>query len=186
MQLLVLPSTSVNFLCSLGTLRQHSAHPRDPQSTFCASAGSSINFCTAHRPSVHILCGQRTICQLQSTFYGSMGPSLNFPCGRAIFHQHSMWLEDHPSTFLASVGLSVNFHECVSMGLYVNFTCVRRLPPTLCASRGLVSTFCVSAGPSANFCQLPVRLRYHPSSFSAPARYSVNFSCIRRTFCKLT
>ena len=104
---------SVNFLCIHGTFSQPaSAGPCVKVS--CISRTFShlqYTFRVAVGPSVNILCGQGTFCQLQSTFHASMGPSLNFPCGRGTFRQHSLWLEDHSSTFLASVGLSVNFRE---------------------------------------------------------------------------
>ena len=154
-QLLDLPSTSVNYPCGIGSFCQLSVHPRGLQSTFCAPTGSSINFpCSLGTFRQHFALPW----DLPSTsvnFPCSVGPSVKFLCGCGTCRQHSLWPEDDPSTFLVSAGLSINFRE-LSVGLYVNFTCVhrtvRKLPSAFHASRELVSTFLAPAGPSVNFC----------------------------------
>ena len=91
-QLLVLPSTSVKFPCSFGTICQLSVHPRDLQSTFCAAVGPSFNFSQLFMPPWG----------LQSTFCVSMGLSVNIHCGRRTICQPFLCSRDSPST-------SVNF-----------------------------------------------------------------------------
>ena len=148
--------------------------PSDAQK-FDRSCG---NVHTPIGPSLNFLCIHRIIRRLPSNFCVSEQLSVNLPHISGIFLQLL-------STCHASVGLSVNFHEC-SVHPW-DFTSILHASVNFCcASWGLVPTFLVSAGPSASFCQLSVRLQYHPSSFSAPAGYSVNVSCVHRTFCKLT
>ena len=98
-QLLVLPSASVNFLCILGTLRQLSVHPRDLQSTFCASVGSSINF----------PCGLGVFCQHFVWPMDLLSTLVNFPCLHGAFAQLSVRPWHFPSTFTVAGGTYVNF-----------------------------------------------------------------------------
>ena len=92
------------------------------------------------------------------------GPSVNFSCVHWTLH-HLSW------TF------------CASTGLYVNFTCVRKLPSTFCTSMGIVPTILASAGHSVNFNFLCICSTFHqvlvhprdiPSTFCASTGHSVN------------
>ena len=115
-----------------------------------------------------------------------MGPSLNFPCGRGTFRQHSLLLENHPSTFLASVGLSVNFRECSVhpwdftsiLHASVNFRQLSVHPGKLCQlslylrylQRTSVNFLCICG----IIHQVLVHLRDIPSTFRASTGPSVN------------
>ena len=132
-------SNSVSFLCFRGLFEkfrtavgssvntsQLSVRLRDFPSAFCASTGHSFNF-RQHfmRPKDYPL-----------TFRVSAGHSVNFselPCGRGIFCQLSVHLQDLPSIFGVSAEISVNFHQLS----------VR--------PRDLLSTFRAFVGPSVDF-----------------------------------
>ena len=179
-----LQSTSVNFLCIRGTLCklpstfrqsaessinfcQISVCRSDYLSIFRSSAGSSFNF-------VNLPCARETFRKLSLTFYASMGTSVKNPYGSI----------QHSSTVCPSARHSVN-----SPFVHATF---HQLPSTFCLSEENILcgswTFRLTSDNflcgCVTFRQLSVRLRYHPSCFSASAGYSVNVSCIRRTFCK--
>ena len=161
--------------------------------------------------SVNILCICRTFCQFSIHLWGLLSTSVSCWCSRRAFRQHSVYPWDHPSTFCASAGLSVNFLQLpvhprtirqlqstipVALGPFVNFSCIGEPSVNfLCVNgifhqllvrpRDLPSTFCAAVGPSVNFSQLsmpPCGLR---STFCAAAGLSVNIPCGRRTIGKL-
>ena len=153
---------SVNSLCRSGTFCQH-------PSTFRLSTWPSVNFlwcsrtfcklpstlCASVGPSINCPCVLGTFRQhfvlpsnlplFQSTFLASVWPSVNFLCCCGTFRQNSLWLEHHSSTFIASMGHSINFRELSVrprdftsvLHAYVNF---RHLPyvPKNCANYSCV------------------------------------------------
>ena len=76
--------------------------------------------------------------------------------------------------------------------LSIRYVTFHQLPSTFCLSvENILCGSCTFRLTSDNFLcgcvtfrQLSMHLWYHPSSFSASAGYSVNVSCVRRTFCK--
>ena len=133
-------STSVNILCIRGTFQnvlcscwtfcqlqstirvtfcQHFLCPRDLQSSFCASAGSSINF----------QCSLGTCRQHCFRPWDLPSTSVNFPCLRGAFGQLSVRPRDFLSIFPVGGGPSVNF-SCVCGTLH-------QLLRNFCASAGL-------------------------------------------------
>ena len=152
-----LPSTSAKFLCVRATICQFFVLQRDLPSTF-----------------VNLPCACETFRKLSLSFYTSMGTSVKYPY---VSIQHS-------STLCPSARHSVN-----SPFVHATF---HQLPSTLCLSvENILCESCTFRLTSDNFLcgcvtfrQLSVRLRYHPSSFSASAGYSVNVLCVHRTFCK--
>ena len=131
------------------------------------------------------------------------GPYINlshFSCSRGTIHKR-------PLTFCATAGPSIRISstfcttvfQCV-LSAYVNFTCVRR---TICQlflwrrdislifvrPQDSLSIFRASVGLSVNFHQLSVRPLNLPStSINNLCGHgpSVNFPCIRGTFCQLS
>ena len=135
---------SVNYSCMCGIFCQLSIRPRDLQSTFHASAVSSVNFHVSVGPSVNITCGRGTFRKLLSTFHADAGPSVNFHHffrASASFRQPSV----HPRDLLSTSVNSTNVR-----GNYYQFS-VRPLDFPL--------TLCASVGSSFNVGQLSVRPR---------------------------
>ena len=137
-------STSVNYPCGLGTFCQLSVHPRDLQSPFCASAGSSINFqCSLGTFRQHIFATVGLSVKLsqlsmppwglRSTFRAAAGLSVNIPCGERTIRQLFLRPRD-----------SVNFCELsvhpldFTLIFHASLGTVRKLPSTFRASRDLL------------------------------------------------
>ena len=143
-------------MCVRATICQFCVLQRDLPSTF-----------------VNLPCARETFHKLSLTFYASMGTFVKYIYGSI----------QHSSTLYPSVRHSVN-----SPFVHATF---HQLPSTFCLSEENILcgswTFRLTSDNflcgCVTFCQLSVRLRYHPSCFSASAGYSVNVSCIRRTFC---
>ena len=164
---------SVNFSCVHRIFRQL-------PSNFCVRA-TVCQFSVLQRDlpptSVNFLCARGTFRKLLLTFYTSVGTYQIF-MRQQDFHQHL-------STLCPSARHSVNF-------LFVHVT-FHQLSSTFCLSVENILcgswTFRLTSDNflcgCVTFHQLSVHLRYHPSSFSASTEYSVNFSCVCGTFCKL-
>ena len=161
-------------------------HPQDLQSTFCASAGSYINFqCSLGTFRQHFfqpwdLPWDVNLSQLsmppwglRSTFLGVTGLSVNIPCGRRSIRQLFLHPRHSPST-------SVNF-LCIP-GPFLNLSELYVWP------RNFPSTFRAAAEPFVNLRKLLYILgtfRYHSkdhgtfhhiqSNFCAVVDLSVNF-----------
>ena len=180
--------TSDNFLCVCVTFRQLSVCLQDIPSTFCVSAGlsvnlrelymqprnlpstfratagpsvTSINICTFSRTSVNIPCDRGTFRYLQSTFWVVAGVS-------AKFRQLCLSPQDLPSTFVKYPWFHRNFfqhflHSWDLPSTSVDLPCICR------AYHKLASTYREAARPPANFPYV---------------RCSVNIPCVRRT-CQL-
>ena len=170
---------------------------RDHPSTFCASAGlsvnirqisvlprdllqlsmrhafpssNSINFCQNYvsmRPSENILCGHWTFRQLLSTFCTSEGQSINYLCICGTFRQPPSTSAGHSVNFLCIRG---TFHQ-----LSVRPQKFCQLPPT----------FRAPAGPSVNISYGSGIFRPLLSIFCASVGHSVKFLCVRGTFHQL-
>ena len=114
-QLLDLPSTSVNYPCDLGIFCQLSVHPRDLQST-------SVNFlCSSGTFRQHSLCLEDHL----STFLVSSGLSINF-------RELSVRPWDFTSILQASIGLSVNFGRRTFCQHQLTFRASAELTVNLC------------------------------------------------------
>ena len=161
---------------------------------------SCQNVHTVIRPSINFLCVRRifrqlpsnfcvraTICQFSVRQQDLPSTTVNLPCGRGTFRKLSMRPWEHPSNIHAAAGFPSTFVNFMSISETFRQLSIR--------PRNLPSTFCLSVEnflfgswtfrlTSHNFLcgcvtfrQLSVHLRYHPSSFSASAGYSDNFSC---------
>ena len=166
-------STFIKFPFSRENFFQVSESPRDIRSTF-----------------VCVAFGQKTVCQLLSTFRAAM---------RFSFHQFFIreTLHQFPLLLLAAVRPFVNFRQhSVQPGHLLSTTstfCAAGRPVIFCQlstlPRDLVSTsinFLSSQRPSVNFCELSVwnlrQLYMQQSNFLST---SVNVPCSRENFCQL-
>ena len=150
-----------------------------------------VNFMSARQsvnsPFVHMTFHQLplTFClTVENVLWGSWNlriTSDNFLCGCVTYHQLSVRLRYHPSSFSESAGYSINF-LCVRRTFY-------KLPSTLVHSRELPLTFLETAGPSVNFRQIS---RFHRNFcqhflhlWDLPST-SVDFPCICRAYRNLS
>ena len=117
--------------------------------------------------SVKFLCVRATVCQFSILPYSG------------IFLQLPSTLCPSARHFVNSPIVHATFHQLSS-------TFCLSMENILCGSWTFRLTSDNFLCVCVTFRQLSVCLRYHPSSFSASAGYSVNFLCVRRTFCKPT
>ena len=146
-------------------------------------------------PSINIRCVRGNFRELPSTFYASVGPSVNFPCRassrpsvnilciRGTFRKCIVRPLDLPSALINFLCGCETFREfpCTN-GTFCQLSMhPRDLPSTFHTVsrifRLIPSTLCASKGPFVNFLCICSTFHQLLSTLCASARPSINFPC---------